>query len=108
MAFNLCLVISIDFFCFNIKLERQVSEYKVKLDELRRAKATTVVKLEKEYVNTSIPGFALIVYLYCKRSFLLSMHRLFIDSTGLKRQNYAKNVKNWKRCWTPKENQMHN
>jgi hypothetical protein len=27
------------------------------LDELRRAKATTVVKLEKEYVNTSVPGF---------------------------------------------------
>ncbi|CAF1272087.1 unnamed protein product [Adineta steineri] len=38
------------------ELERQVAEYKTKLDELRRAKATTVVKLEKEYVNTSIPG----------------------------------------------------
>jgi hypothetical protein len=41
---------------FFIKLERQITEYKTKLDELRRAKATTVVKLEKEYVNTSIPG----------------------------------------------------
>jgi hypothetical protein len=30
------------------------------LDELRRAKATTVVKLEKEYVNTSVPGFVFI------------------------------------------------
>ncbi|UJR24050.1 hypothetical protein I4U23_027018 [Adineta vaga] len=39
-----------------VELERQVIDYKVKLDELRRAKATTVVKLEKEYVNTSIPG----------------------------------------------------
>jgi len=38
------------------ELERQVTEYKTKLDELRRAKATTVVKLEKEYVNTSIHG----------------------------------------------------
>ncbi|CAF1432670.1 unnamed protein product [Rotaria magnacalcarata] len=38
------------------ELERQVADYKMKLDELRRAKATTVVKLEKEYVNTSIPG----------------------------------------------------
>ncbi|CAF2842944.1 unnamed protein product [Rotaria sp. Silwood2] len=38
------------------ELERQVADYKVKLDELRRAKATTVVKLEKEYVNTNIPG----------------------------------------------------
>ncbi|CAF3687678.1 unnamed protein product [Rotaria sp. Silwood1] len=38
------------------ELERQVADYKIKLDELRRAKATTVVKLEKEYVNTSIPG----------------------------------------------------
>jgi hypothetical protein len=38
------------------ELERQVTEYKNKLDELRRAKATTVVKLEKEYVSTSIPG----------------------------------------------------
>lgn len=35
----------------------------MKLDELRRAKATTVVKLEKEYVNTSIPGFAFILNL---------------------------------------------
>ncbi len=42
---------------FLIKLERQVTEYKTKLDELRRAKATTVVKLEKEYVNTAVPGF---------------------------------------------------
>ncbi len=49
------------FFCF-IKLERQVTEYKTKLDELRRAKATTVVKLEKEYVNTSIPGFVFIFF----------------------------------------------
>ena len=40
-----------------MKLERQVNEYRMKLDELRRAKATTVVKLEKEYVNTSAPGF---------------------------------------------------
>jgi hypothetical protein len=39
-----------------VKLERQVNDYKIKLDELRRAKATTVVKLEKEYVNTSVPG----------------------------------------------------
>jgi hypothetical protein len=31
------------------------------LDELRRAKATTVVKLEKEYVSTSIPGLVLIL-----------------------------------------------
>jgi hypothetical protein len=46
---------------FFVKLERQVADYKIKLDELRRAKATTVVKLEKEYVNTSIPGF---VYFY--------------------------------------------
>jgi len=38
------------------ELERQVTEYKTKLDELRRAKATTVVKLEKEYVNTSVHG----------------------------------------------------
>jgi len=38
------------------ELERQVADYKIKLDELRRAKATTVVKLEKEYVNTSVPG----------------------------------------------------
>ncbi|CAF1008003.1 unnamed protein product [Rotaria sordida] len=38
------------------ELERQVADYKIKLDELRRAKATTVVKLEKEYVNTTIPG----------------------------------------------------
>ena len=46
------------FFTFSsLQLERQVNEYKSKLDELRRAKATTVVKLEKEYVNTSIPGF---------------------------------------------------
>ena len=42
---------------FFIKLERQVTDYKIKLDELRRAKATTVVKLEKEYVNTAVPGF---------------------------------------------------
>ncbi|CAF1637846.1 unnamed protein product [Adineta ricciae] len=39
-----------------VELERQVADYKTKLDELRRAKATTVVKLEKEYVNTSVPG----------------------------------------------------
>lgn len=49
-----------NFFIFLIKLERQVAEYKTKLDELRRAKATTVVKLEKEYVNTSVPGFVFI------------------------------------------------
>ena len=42
---------------FFLQLERQVADYKSKLDELRRAKATTVVKLEKEYVNTSVPGF---------------------------------------------------
>ncbi|CAF4005046.1 unnamed protein product, partial [Rotaria magnacalcarata] len=29
------------------ELERQINDYKIKLDELRRAKATTVVKLEK-------------------------------------------------------------
>ena len=40
----------------SVQLERQVNEYKAKLDELRRAKATTVVKLEKEYVNTAAPG----------------------------------------------------
>ncbi|CAF1097723.1 unnamed protein product [Didymodactylos carnosus] len=38
------------------ELERQNSDYKTKLDELRRAKATTMVKVEKEYVNTSMPG----------------------------------------------------
>ncbi|CAF3965535.1 unnamed protein product [Rotaria magnacalcarata] len=38
------------------ELERQINDYKIKLDELRRAKATTVVKLEKEYVNTTVPG----------------------------------------------------
>lgn len=44
-------------FFFSVsQLERQVNEYKAKLDELRRAKATTVVKLEKEYVNTATPG----------------------------------------------------
>jgi len=42
---------------FLIKLERQVNEYKAKFDELRRAKATTVLKYEKEYVNTTAPGF---------------------------------------------------
>ncbi|CAF1565531.1 unnamed protein product, partial [Didymodactylos carnosus] len=35
------------------ELERQNAEYKTKLDELRRAKATTMVKVEKEYVNAS-------------------------------------------------------
>ncbi len=50
-------LIFISYFFFLIKLERQVTEYKNKLDELRRAKATTVVKLEKEYVNTAVPGF---------------------------------------------------
>ncbi|CAM2715218.1 unnamed protein product [Rotaria socialis] len=38
------------------ELERQINDYKVKLDELRRAKATTVIKLEKEYVNTTGAG----------------------------------------------------
>ncbi|CAF0958215.1 unnamed protein product, partial [Didymodactylos carnosus] len=43
----------------NPDLERPVADYKTKLDELRRAKATTVVKLEKEYVNTNVPGLNL-------------------------------------------------
>ncbi|CAF3895433.1 unnamed protein product [Adineta steineri] len=39
------------------ELERQVNDYKIKFDELRRAKAaTTVVKTEKEYVNATAPG----------------------------------------------------
>lgn len=44
------------------------------MDELRRAKATTVVKLEKEYVNTSLPGF---VYFYFSISIFIKifLHR---------------------------------
>jgi hypothetical protein len=56
---------------FFIQLERQVIEYKTKLDELRRAKATTVVKLEKEYVNTSVPGFVFILIIILSKILFL-------------------------------------
>jgi hypothetical protein len=53
-----------------------VTEYKSKLDELRRAKATTVVKLEKEYVNTSVPGFVLFFLFLIKiNEFIHSLNR---------------------------------
>ncbi|CAF1323016.1 unnamed protein product [Rotaria sordida] len=39
------------------ELEHQINDYKIKLDELRRSNTTTVVKLEKEYVNTIVPAF---------------------------------------------------
>ncbi|CAF3958597.1 unnamed protein product, partial [Rotaria sordida] len=42
-------------------IEHQVADYKTKLDELHRAKASTVDKLEKQCVNTSVPGDGLLL-----------------------------------------------
>lgn len=60
---------------FFIQLERQVNEYKTKLDELRRAKATTVVKLEKEYVNATMPGLHLFSSNFQIENFLNRLNR---------------------------------
>ncbi|CAF4120315.1 unnamed protein product [Rotaria sordida] len=45
----------------NDMIEHQVADYKTKLDELHRAKASTVDKLEKQCVNTSVPGDGLLL-----------------------------------------------
>lgn len=37
------------------QLEQQVSDLKRRLDELRKAKSTTIIKKDKEYVATGVP-----------------------------------------------------
>ena len=37
------------------QLEQQVSDLKRRLDELRKAKNTTIIKRDKEYVTTGVP-----------------------------------------------------
>ena len=37
------------------QLEQQVSDLKKRLDELRKAKNTTIIKKDKEYITTGVP-----------------------------------------------------